>query len=75
MATTSNIQAVKRITANLPQKLLEQALAVTQSGITETLIKGLELIRKRQAYAKGMALKGKLIIDLDINESRERGRV
>lgn len=74
MTEDTDLQNVKRITANLPEKLLEQALEVTHRGITETLIEGLKLLKKRRAYAKGMALKGKLNLEIDIDTSRERGR-
>lgn len=64
----------KRITANLPERLLEDATAVTGLGITDTLIAGLELIRRSRAHAKAAALRGKVHIDLDLETSRERDR-
>ena len=63
---------VKRITANLPAKLLEEASRITGKGITETLTEGLMLIRRSSTYEKAMALRGKIILDIDIDESRER---
>jgi len=65
-------QAAKRITANLPADLLEEALEATGQGITETLVKGLELVRRTRAYEKGMKLKGNLKLDLDLDTLRER---
>ena len=64
----------RRITANLPKKLLKEAQAATKTGITETLIEGLRLVRRRRAYEKGMALKGKLKLQINLNQSRERTR-
>ena len=64
----------KRITANLPERLLEDATAVTGLGITDTLIAGLELIRRWRAHAKAAALRGEVHIDLDLETSRERDR-
>jgi hypothetical protein len=64
----------KRITANLPDALLADATAVTGKGITETLIAGLELIRRSRAHAKATALRGKLHLDIDLESSRERDR-
>ena len=64
----------KRITANLPEDLLEEATAVTGKGITETLIAGLELVRRSRARAKAAALRGRLHIDIDLESSRERDR-
>jgi hypothetical protein len=66
------MEAVKRITANLPASLLEDAMNLTGKGITETLIEGLQLVRRRQAYQKAMALKGKLRLDIDLEELRDR---
>lgn len=64
----------RRITANLPDDLLQDAMKVTRSGITDTLVEGLRLIRRARAYEKAMALRGKLRLDIDLKASRERGR-
>ena len=64
----------KRITANLPKDLLEDAMKVTQKGITETLVEGLRQVRRQSAYEKAMALRGKIKLDIDLEESRERRR-
>ncbi len=63
---------VRRITANLPKGLLEEAMKVTRKGITETLIEGLRQVRRERAYEKAMALRGKLHLTVDLEESRER---
>ena len=65
---------IKRITANLPEELLDEATAVTGKGITETLVAGLELVRRSRAHTKAAALRGKLILDIDLESSRERNR-
>ncbi len=65
---------IKRTTANLPEALLRDARSVTNLGITETLIYGLELVKRTGAYAKAQRLRGKISLDdIDINKSRERG--
>lgn len=64
----------KRITANLPKDLLEEAMKVTKGGITETLVEGLRQVTRRSAYEKAMALKGKINLDIDLETSRERRR-
>lgn len=66
--------AVKRITANLPEGLLEEAMQVTGKGITETLVEGLNLVRQTRAYQKALKLKGKIQLDIDLEASRERSR-
>lgn len=63
---------VKRITANLPESLLDEAMQVTGKGITETLIEGLNLVRQTRAYQKALKLKGKIELDIDLGASRER---
>ena len=64
----------QRITANLPQDLLREAMQVTGVGITETLVTGLRLVRRSRAYERALALKGKLQLDSDLENSRERRR-
>ena len=64
----------RRITANLPPGLLDEAMDVTGKGITETLVTGLDLVRRTRAYAKAMALRGKIHLQIDLAASRERPR-
>lgn len=74
MAAIAHAAPVRRITANLPAHLLEEAMKVSSKGITETLVEGLELLRRRRAYQMAMALHGKIHLDLDIDEARGRRR-
>jgi hypothetical protein len=64
----------RRVTANLPEDLLTAAMGVTGRGITETLIAGLQLVRRTRAYDKAMALRGKVSLTIDLGRSRERRR-
>jgi hypothetical protein len=64
--------AIKRVTVNLPAKLLADAEEVSERGITETIVLGLELVARRRAFAKASALKGKLRLNIDVDASRER---
>lgn len=64
----------RRVTANLPVDLLERARRVTGEGITETLIRGLELVRRSAAAEKAARLKGRLQLVIDLETSRERAR-
>jgi len=64
----------RRVTANLPGPLLEEAMGVTGKGITETLIEGLRLVRRVRAYHKAMALRGRVRLSVDLDTSRERRR-
>ena len=65
---------IKRVTANLPADLLQEARIATGKGITETLIDGLLLLKRSRAYEMAMALKGKIDLDVDMETSRERRR-
>jgi hypothetical protein len=58
--------AMKHITADVPEDLLREAMAVTNQGVSETLIAGLELVRRTRAYPKALALRGKLDLDIDL---------
>jgi len=64
----------RRVTANLPGDLLDDAMDVTGKGITETLVTGLHLVRRTRAYRTAMALRGKVKLKIDLDESRERPR-
>jgi hypothetical protein len=64
----------RRITANLPGDLLDDAMHVTGEGITGTLVTSLRLLRRSRAYEKALALRGKLKLTIDLDESRERPR-
>jgi hypothetical protein len=64
----------RRVTANLPVTLLEDACAASGRGITDTLVQGLLLVRATRAAAKARALRGRLLLDVDLEGSRERAR-
>jgi hypothetical protein len=68
------MNSVRRVTANLPAELLDQAMRVTGRGITETIVEGLERVKRADAYRKAIALKGKVQITVDVDASRERNR-
>ncbi len=64
----------RRITANLPGDLLDAAQDVTGKGITETLIEGLEQVKRRRFYERALRLRGKLQLDINLEETRGRRR-
>ena len=59
---------------NLPPDLLAAARAYTGKGITETVVDGLEMLRRRKAAEGLTRLAGKLPIEVDLDVSRERAR-
>jgi hypothetical protein len=42
----------RRVTANLPVDLLEQATRASGKGITETLVAGLAFVKRRPAHRR-----------------------
>jgi hypothetical protein len=64
--------SMKRITANLPSALLDGATEITGKGITETLIEGLEMVRRSRAFTKASALRGKIHLSIEMDAERER---
>jgi hypothetical protein len=68
------VAPVKRVTVNLPAKLLASAQSASKAGITETLVEGLELVARRRAAEQARKLRGKLQLRIDIEGSRERRR-
>ncbi len=68
------MNVTRRITANIPLGLLNEAQRVTGRGITQTLVAGLELVKRSAAVAKAARLKGRLRLDIDLEASRERAR-
>jgi hypothetical protein len=65
---------LRRITANLPDDLLEEAMQASGKGVTETLKEGLRLVKRTRAHGKALRLKGKIRLDVDLEGSRERRR-
>ena len=68
------MNGTRRVTANLPVDLLEQATRASGKGITETLVVGLALVKRSAAARKAKALRGRIRLDLDLEVSRERSR-
>jgi hypothetical protein len=61
---------VKKITANIPAKLLERAQEVTGLGITETLVAGLEELERRRRRSALRMMRGKVRFELDLEKTR-----
>ena len=62
--------AVKKITANIPARLLEQAQEATGLGITETLVAGLEELERARKRSALRMLRGKVRFELDLGKTR-----
>ena len=70
----NGMDKIKRITANLPLELIRQATSVTGKNLTDTLIEGLEMVKRTASFEKAQKLKGKLVLNIDLETSRERSR-
>ena len=69
------MKKLKKISTNLPEDLLKKACELTNLNQTDALIAGLqELINQHERQAI-VNLKGKINIDLDIDELRQRVRL
>ncbi len=66
--------AARRVTANLPADLLEAARKITGKGITETIIEGLEQVKRRRFYERALALQGRVHLNVDVEALRGRRR-
>ena len=74
MISLTVMAKTRRVTANLPDDLLREAMHVTGTGITETIVSGLRLLRRTRAYEMALAFRGKVELDIDLDQSRERWR-
>jgi hypothetical protein len=63
-------ESVKKITANLPAKLLARAQAITGLGITETLVAGLEELERSRQRSALRSLRGRVQFALDLEKTR-----
>jgi len=68
------IMTARRVTANLPSDLLDAARKITGKGITETIIDGLEEVKRRRFYERALALQGKVRLKVDLQAVRGRRR-
>lgn len=64
-------EGVKKITANIPAKLLQQAQQSTGLGITETLVAGLEELERSRKRSALRMLRGKVRFALDLSKTRK----
>jgi hypothetical protein len=68
------MRTTRRVTADLPASLVEEATRASGKSVTATLVDGLQLVKRAQAWERARPLKGKIDLDLDLDLSRERRR-
>ncbi len=64
-------ESVKKVTANIPAKLLSRARDTTGLGITETLILGLEELERAHKRSALRSLRGRVKFELDLDKTRQ----
>lgn len=60
----------RKITVNVPVRTLENAVKITGKGVTPTVIEGLEEIERRAKRSALRALRGKVRLELDLEDPR-----
>ncbi len=71
MTVTAPKEDLQKITVEIPKSLLTAAQEQTGKGITQTVTAGLKKLRAERAYKAILAMKGKVDLELDLNELRE----
>ena len=59
-----------KITVTLPAETLRRARTITGRGITDTIIAALEALERKERRSALRALKGRVRIDLDLEQTR-----
>jgi hypothetical protein len=62
--------SIRKITVHVPEDLLAAAQAETGEGVTETVRRGLELLRRARAYRELAKLRGKIKFEMTADELR-----
>jgi hypothetical protein len=66
---------IKKISTNIPEQLLKRACNITNLNQTEALIAGLKELIAQQDRKAIIALKGKVKININLDEARQRVRL
>jgi hypothetical protein len=66
-----DVAGKRKLTLEVPEELLEQALAASGEGITQTVRRGLELVAAGRAYDELRRLRGKVKLGIDLAALRE----
>ena len=66
---------LKKISTNIPEQLLKRACDVSSLNQTEALIAGLKELIAQQERKAIIDLKGKIHIDLNLDDVRQRVRL
>jgi len=65
------MQTARKITIQVPEDLLKQALKSTGEGITSTIRQGLELVAAGRAFEKLRDLRGRIKFSVNLKRLRD----
>ena len=68
------MKAARKVTVELPERLLREAQESTGEGVTATIRRGLELVASRRACENLRKLRGRVAFSVDWRELREDRR-
>jgi hypothetical protein len=68
--TASMSERTRKITVNVPVRVLENAVKITGKGVTPTVIEGLEELDRRAKRSALRALRGKIRFEQDLEDTR-----
>ena len=68
--TVSMAERTRKITVNVPVRVLENAVKVTGKGVTSTVVEGLEELDRRAKRSAVRALRGTVRLELDLERTR-----
>ena len=71
---TTSMEQIRKITVHIPAGLLADAQKETGQGVTETVRKGLELLRHARAYREMEKLRGKVKFKFTVDQLRDDRR-
>ena len=63
-------ERIRKITVNVPARVLENAVKVTGKGVTLTVIEGQEELDRRAKRSALRALRGRVRFELDLGDTR-----
>lgn len=68
------MKAARKVTVELPERLLREAQESTGEGVTATIRRGLELVASQSACENLRKLRGRVHLSINLRELREDRR-
>ncbi len=63
-------EAIKKVTVNVPELVLERARKITGRGVTETIVEALRELERQKRRSTLRGLKGKIRFSLELEKTR-----